>query len=150
MRKTTMSYEKTRSALATAIVEYAFVVSPVAIYIGMEAAAHDSWRFLYQSPEWGIATMFLMFQALGFYLRKFLRSSGAFSLRAFSAYSLLTLIIVVVAAISSYMSLIAGYPSTGQVVLRLALLIVASIGFLILVGAASGHRLHRGEIKDDQ
>lgn len=135
----------TKSALATASLEYAFVVSPVAIYVGMEAAAHEDWHFFYKSPEWGIATMFLMFQALGIYLRKFLRVPGRFSLRAFSAYSLLTLIIVIVAAISSYSSLLSEYPSNAQTALRLALLIVASSAFLILVGAASSSMTHAQE-----
>jgi hypothetical protein len=55
--------------------EFLLVVSPVIIYVLLEAVHKDNYNYIFISPEWGIATIFLSFQGVALYLKALFKSN---------------------------------------------------------------------------
>ena len=122
------------SAILKTLYEYALIVTPILIYVWIEAT-HKSYIFLISSPEWAIATIFLNFQAISLY-RSTMRAAGRRPTSGFlNGVNLLLIVIVIVASINAYNGI--HYESKmSNILLRIVLLLVSSFNFFALVASA--------------
>lgn len=51
-----------------ALYEFIIITMPAGIYVFLEAFHKNDWTYLYSTPEWAIATIFLSFISLSRYL----------------------------------------------------------------------------------
>jgi hypothetical protein len=114
--------------------EYIIITLPILIYICLEAIRRDDAAFLYRSPEWSIATIFLIIQTIRMYLEAMHGSVG----RAFSYLLVLVLTVATLAAgVNIYVALDdVKKQTTLTVAVKWSLFCAASSLFVIIAGAA--------------
>lgn len=122
--------------LPVVLVEFMIIVLPVAFYISAEAFVKSDSSWLFRSPEWSIASIFLCFQGLKFY--KELGPSRAIE----TLMSLLFLIFVVftlyiVIAELNGLDKKWAQPQAINCVLKFLLFAIATFAFATLVGTAT-------------
>ena len=143
------SSPKLRLTVLLTIYEYFLITLPVASYVGVEAFARRSGVFFLASPEWAIATIFLLFQGLSLYLRGLDRTGRGLWHLSLGMLGMVVLLLVAIAAINAYYSLDALHhtqiDSTPSIVLRIALFAVASLTFLLLVASGKFAALNAGD-----
>jgi hypothetical protein len=133
-----------RRAFLVAIYEYCLVVFPVAIYSGLEAF-HDTDTYFVRTPEWAVATIFLLFQGLSLY-GKFLRRTGRrVSENFFGLAAILSLVLVIIAVLNASESLGRKNDSETLVVWRILLFAAASATFITLVAAGKFTEIKRAQ-----
>ena len=115
-------------------VEYSIVTSPIAIYAVLEAIHKDDFIYIFRSPEWSVATIFLTVQAIRMYLEQLRQTLDPL----LSVLLMLFLTgITLAAAINIYIAL--GCPehqSLGTQVSKWVLFVMATIVFVLIAGGA--------------
>lgn len=53
--------KRTWKAIINALIEYFLITAPIGLYVTFESIHKHSWTYMLSSPEWGIATIFLIF-----------------------------------------------------------------------------------------
>ena len=123
-----------RRTLLRLTAEYIIITLPIAIYVTLEAISDASGAFLYRSPEWSIATVFLIVQTIRMYLEEMHGSVG----RSFSYILMLLLTVITLAAgVNIYVSLSdIQKQATATVAVKWGLFVIASLLFIYIAGAA--------------
>ena len=137
-----MPRNKAGQAILTALYEYLLITIPVGLYIGLEAV-HSDWKILVSSPEWSVATIFLLFQGLTLYVRHLGGTGARVSGVKIGVLALLSLVIAVFTVINIYKSLEEGHNTTAAVIFRLGLFLITSAGFMVMVSGAKLYDLRR-------
>ncbi|HEY6807109.1 MAG TPA: hypothetical protein VI306_26260 [Pyrinomonadaceae bacterium] len=138
-----MPQSKASKALLTAFNEYFLITLPVGLYVALEATHHHRWELLVLSPEWSMATIFLLFQGLSLYTRHLNGAGAKVSAGAVSLMALTSLLIAALTLINAYSSLTAEENTKGAILFRLGLFGLTTVGFLVLVAGATLYRLKR-------
>lgn len=114
--------------------EYIVVTAPIIIYVVLEAVHDADASFLYKSPEWSIATIFLLIQTIRIYLDEMHGSVG----RLFSSILVLFLAIITIAAgVNMYIGLgDVHHQSLITVIVKWTLFGMSSMVFVYVAGAA--------------
>lgn len=121
-------------ALFEAMHEYALIAAPVAFYVALEAVHKQDAIYFITSPEWAIATMFLVLQGGSLY-RYHITASGRILNRSFRGLlSLAGLSVTGCAAVNAYADLEAA--EFNSIVLRVFLFSLTSIAFLLMTTSA--------------
>lgn len=124
----------TIQAVNFALAEYLLIVLPVLLFITLEAAHSNSWSKMWKSPEWAIATLFLVLR-LGFLHYMLLHRTGRrLNEPVLLIYVLGGLCISAAAVVNAWHSF--GNDSYGAIALRLVLLMATSLAFFAAVGGA--------------
>lgn len=123
-----------RRSIAEAFLEYLITVLPVAFYVCLEAYHKQEARFICQSAEWAIATIFLMFQGAHLFIRHSISSERSVSITRATLLALLALTVVVVSAMNALDSM--HNETDGKIAFRVILFAVTSFVFLILVSSS--------------
>ena len=122
-----------RETVLELLLEYVLITLPVLVYVGLEALHHQSVAYLTTSPEWSVATMFLLLQT--FRLQNKAVASD-FS-RNFSELLVIVLLVFAIAAsINIHMSMQTVPLTWGLVATKWALFVAASAMFVYIAGAA--------------
>jgi len=125
--------EVTRAFLA-ACYDYFLIITPVALYVALEAIRAEELARFFLSPEWSIATIFVSFQGRVIYRTELERTGRPLSGLWLNFVDLASLVVIIAASINTYMALTRD--SRDVVFLRISLFILTSASFLIFVGGA--------------
>jgi hypothetical protein len=138
-----MPQNKAGQAILTAFYEYLLITVPVGLYIGLEARHQQHWELMLHSPEWAVATVFLLFQGLSLYVRHLAGTGARVSPVSIGLLALMSLLITAFTLINAYTSLDAANNTQGSIVFRLGLFLLTSIGFMLMVAGAKVYHLRR-------
>lgn len=120
-----------KAGILLAFYEYLLIITPVLIYISLEAIHKRNWDLFYQSPEWSIATIFLSFIALNRYKNTLIGLSVNVSDSILGIFEISGLIVVICATLNAYISI---ENDTGfTMIFRIILFIISSLKFFILI-----------------
>ena len=132
--------ENFKKGFWTALYEYLIITMPVGIYVFLEAFHKNDWNYLYTTPEWAIATIFLSFISLSKYLASIGASGKAVFEPIVGIIGILILTIIIASTINANISI--ERESQGAVVCRVMLLLIATVIFFIFM---TGTKLIRKE-----
>ena len=132
MKSSSPNKSISRRDLIPVVFEYLLLVIPIAIYVMLEALHKHDWHYFFKSPEWGIATIFLSFQGVWLYFKSLIGKNRKINHNFLGLLFLLVVIITVAAILNSFISLDPVYNNRRNIIIRLILLIAASVSFLIL------------------
>lgn len=124
----------TKAVLPT-IYEFLLILLPVAIYVTLESM-HKQPGYFFRSPEWAIASIFLSFQGTALYIRHLETPHKRINFDFLGLLLLGVITITVTATLNAYASLDLIENTNGKVALRIALLLLSSLVFFILVLAS--------------
>ena len=119
----------------SACYEYLLIISPVGIYVFLESKHAHEYEILWSSPEWAVATIFLLFQAVALYRREMNKAGRRLSETVMGFFLLIAVLVTIVASINAFDSLTLNTP--GAVALRIGLLVVTSVAFILLVSSSA-------------
>jgi hypothetical protein len=140
-----MSIKKTNQAVLTACYEYLLVTVPVGLYVALEAKHAGNVSLFVTSPEWAVATIFLLFQGISLYFRH-LNSTGArVSAINLSLLCLISLVIMTITVVNAYTSLDEPENTGGAIGIRSLMFVSVSAAFLIMVSGSKLYLLRREE-----
>jgi hypothetical protein len=117
-----------RSIIKTAV-EYLLVVLPVGIYVVIESIHRKDSHFIWESPEWAIAVIFLSFQGLTIFAESLAGIGSRLDSNFQRLLGLVGLILTIAASINVYAS------SEKEFASRLILFMISTLYFLLLVAA---------------
>lgn len=131
-----------RNAFIPALYEYLLIILPVLIYVSIEAIHKEEMSFVLTSPEWSIATIFLLFQGNSLY-RSFLKKSGRkINEHFFGLVALLSFTMALLTLVNSFLAL---HENTRlSIVIRIALFCFTSASFLLAVTSAKFFTFRNG------
>lgn len=132
-----MTTRTTLRAFNFALSEYLLIALPVFLFVSLEAAHHHRMSWLWMSPEWSIATIFIVFRQLFLHYLLLHRSGRALNEPVLVLYFLGALLAITGALFNTWYSL--GTNGPWAVAIRLILLVASSMMFLIFVGGAYFH-----------
>lgn len=133
----------TIKALIVTVYEYLSVAVPVGLYIALEATHEKQWHLLWDTPKWSMATIFLLFQGLSLYVRFLNASGGRLSATTIGLFGLVALLLIVIAVVNAWNALDPKENSAMSITIRLGLLAVVSVGFCVVVWAATLYQIRR-------
>lgn len=136
-----MPQNKTGLAILTAFYEYLLITIPVGLYIGLEAIHEHHWILLVHSPEWAVATIFLLFQGVSLYIRHLSSAGARISPVSIGLLALISLTIIAFTVINAYTSLDPQQNTKPAIIFRLGLFVITSLGFLLMVAGAKLYHL---------
>lgn len=136
-----MPRNKTGLAILTACYEYLLITIPVGLYIGLEAIHEHHWILLVHSPEWAVATIFLLFQGVSLYIRHLSSAGARISPVSIGLLALISLTIIAFTVINAYTSLDPQQNTKPAIIFRLGLFVITSLGFLLMVAGAKLYHL---------
>jgi hypothetical protein len=139
-----MSSKSPGQALLTAFYEYLLITLPVGLFVTLDASHKQEPHFLWHSPEWAIATIFLLFQGLSLYVRLLSNSGAKVSPTSIGLLALVSLPITALTVINAYRALDEHGNTPGSIAIRLTLFGLVSAAFLLLVGGAKFYHLRKG------
>lgn len=142
-----MPFTKTNQAVLSACYEYLLVTVPVGLYIALEAKHEREVSLFVTSPEWAMATIFLLFQGISLYFRHLTSTGARVSAINLSLLSLISLVVMTVTVVNAYTSLSEAENSGGSIGVRVLMFVVVSAAFLILVSGANLYSLRREDKK---
>jgi hypothetical protein len=143
-----MSQNTAGQAILTALYEYLLITIPVGLYIALEATHQHHWPLLIRSPEWSMATIFLLFQGLSLYVRHLTGTGAKVSGVSIGILALLSLLITAFTLVNAYTSLDPAHNTMSAIVFRLGLFLITSVGFFLMVAGARLYHL-RQELSTD-
>jgi hypothetical protein len=135
------------SALLSAAYEYLLIVVPVGLYVALEATRKDRLAIFWTSPEWAIATVFLLFQGLTLYIRHLSRTGVRLSATKIGLLGLFSLIGTTTTLINAYRSLDEHDNTAVAIFIRLIFFVVVSCAFFLFVAAAHLYSMRKKEEK---
>lgn len=138
-----MPQNKAGQAILTAFYEYLLITVPVGLYIGLEAIHKHHWSLLVLSPEWAVATIFLLFQGVSLYMRHLSGAGARISPVSIGLLALISLTIIAFTVINAYTSLDPEHNTRSAIVFRLGLFVITSLGFLVMVAGAKFYHLNQ-------
>ena len=138
-----MPRNKAGQAILTAFYEYLLITVPVGLYIGLEATHLHRWDFLFRSPEWAVATIFLLFQGLSLYVRHLAGTGAKVSAASVGLFALISLLMTAFTLINAYTSLDPEENTRAAIIFRLGLFVLTSAGFMVMVAGAKLYHLRR-------
>ena len=138
-----MPQNKAGLAIRTAFYEYLLITIPVGLYIGLEAKHEHNWALLVHSPEWAVATIFLLFQGVYLYVRHMTGAGAKISPVSMGLLALVGLTLIAFTVINAYTSLDPVENTTGAIIFRLGLFITTSGGFIVMVAGANLYHLKK-------
>jgi hypothetical protein len=112
--------------------DYLLVIVPVGLYVALEALHKGEPEFFVTSPEWAIATIILVFQAMAGLFEDLARPERSLARGGARIEALVALVIIVAASVNAYMGMNGGGPLCLAV--RLILFGIVSVGFFLFVG----------------
>lgn len=113
--------------------EFLVLILPVFIYVYMEARHKHDWSYMFTSPEWGIATIFLCFQGAAFYTKSLtLRTDKRINSTFLNLIYLIVLIVTIGATLNSFDSLDSESNNKMKIMVRLVLLFFSIVFFFVL------------------
>jgi hypothetical protein len=124
--------------------EYCKLTLPILLYVALEAFHHKGGTFVFTSPEWGIATVFLAIHGPGLCEDELVHNGRGISALRMRFFRSTALLLAFVALLNSFLSFCC--ETNGKVFLRLALLLFASIVFILVVGAARHRSLRTAQM----
>lgn len=125
---------KIKLAIIHSLYEYFLIVLPVLIFVAIEST-HKGWEYLYKSPEWSIATIFLSLQSIALFRTDLRKSGRQISELIFNVFRLITIVVVVLASINIYSSLDDEHNTLLNILIRWLFFLITSISFFFLVTA---------------
>lgn len=131
-------------ALLLTVYEYLLITFPVGLYICLEAAHEEKWETLWNTPKWSVATVFLVFQGLTLYVRFLNSSGGKVSPAVIGLGGILSLGVIVVTIINTWISLDPTHNSKDAITLRLLILLIVSAFFGLFVWSARQYQMKGG------
>ncbi|HAK79483.1 MAG TPA: hypothetical protein DCM71_21890 [Runella sp.] len=114
-----------------ALYEYLIITLPIGLYVFIEASHKSNWHFLYSTPEWSIATIFLSFISLSKFVADLGKDGRKFDGPILGIFGLFNLIIIVSAAMNANMSL--EKESITLIIFRIFIFSISTIVFFVLV-----------------
>lgn len=138
-----MPQNKAGQAILTAFYEYLLITIPVGLYIGIEATHQHDWSLLVKSPEWSVATIFLLFQGLSLYVRHLAAPGARVSGVKIGVMALVSLLLTAFTVINAYTSLEDENNTRSAIIFRLGLFVITSTGFMLMVSGAKLYDLKR-------
>jgi len=119
----------------SAVYEYLIVIMPVGIYVFLEASDDKGWNYLYCSPEWAIATIFLSFISLSQYIASIGKSGKQVIEPIIGIISIIILLIIVASTLNAKISIDvgSGKDSDAAIYCRIILFTMATIIFFIFM-----------------
>jgi hypothetical protein len=139
-----MSSKNPGQALLTAFYEYLLITLPVGLFVTLDAYHTNEPDFLWHSPEWAIATIFLLFQGLSLYVRLLSNSGAKVSGTSVGLLALVSLLITALTLINAYRALGENGNTSSSIAFRLTLFGLVSAAFLMLVAGAKLYHIRRG------
>ena len=136
-----MPQNKTGLAILTAFYEYLLITIPVGLYIGLEAIHEHHWISMVHSPEWAVATIFLLFQGVSLYIRHLSSAGARIAPVSIGLLALISLTIIAFTVINAYTSLDPQQNTSSAIIFRLGLFVITSLGFLLMVAGAKLYHL---------
>jgi len=133
------------SALLSASYEYLLITVPVGLYVALDATRKNELEIFWESPEWAIATVFLLFQGLTLYMRHLGRTGARLSPTRIGLLGLIALIGTTVTLVNAYRSLDARENTMLAIFVRLAVFVVVSCAFFIFVSAANLYSMRKDQ-----
>lgn len=127
---------KNKPSFSVIAYEYLLVTVPVGIYVALEATRKNELAILWRSPEWAIATIFLLFQGLSLYIRHLSSTGAKLSAATIGLLALIGVVITTTTLINAYRTLDAQENTKLAIFVRLALFVFASVAFWVFVAAA--------------
>lgn len=116
-----------------AVYEYLIITLPVAIYVFLDAYNKNDWPYLYKSPEWAIATIFLSFISLSRYLASIGKSRKPVFEPVIGIIGIIILLIIIASTLNAKISTELKPDSYAAIFFRLVLFTIATIIFFILM-----------------
>lgn len=120
--------------------EYLIITIPVGIYVSLEALHKNDWNYLYKSPEWSIATIFLAFISLIRYRNAAEKSGKKILEPIFGIISIFSLLQIVFSAINASMSF--DNETSRPTIFRIILFTISSSQFFLLMTGSNLLRKH--------
>lgn len=139
-----MPLSKLTRALLLTLYEYLMITFPVGLYIFLEAAHEKKWSYLWISPKWSVATIFLLFQGITLYVRFLNNTGGKVSPAAIGIGCFIALALIIVSTINTWMALDSDGNSKKSIAVRLGILVVSSILFGLFVWGARQYQMKGG------
>ena len=124
-----------RQALIQAGYEYLMVTTPVGVYVGLESYHHHDVTFIWKSPEWAIAVVFLLFQGSSLYRRNLRKAGRSLAEGLFDVFTIVAVVLTIVAVLNVLSSFEGN--STGTILFRAITFALVSAGFVLLVGGST-------------
>jgi hypothetical protein len=123
-----------RRAILKLAIEYFLLTLPIVIYVAIEALHHGDAGYLITSPEWSIATIFILLQTYRLYSEEMKSVVG----QRFGQFLVIVLVLVAIgAALNIYLGMKDVHsPSMYVLAAKWGLLIVSSVVFVYVAGAA--------------
>jgi len=121
-----------RKDLIPIIFEYLILVLPIGIYVMLEALHKHKWTYFFQSPEWGIATIFLSFQGVSIYIKSLSGKNKQLNHSFLGILILIVIVVTIAAILNSYLSLENDSNTYSSIVFRLLLFLISTLYFFIL------------------
>lgn len=115
-------------------IEYFLLVLPILIYVSLEALHHNDGWYILKSPEWSVATIFIVIQTV----RMHLESIGDSWNRSFTVLLIILLgIVAMTAGINIYVALHdVANQSIGTMMTKWMLYFISSLFFVLVAGAS--------------
>jgi hypothetical protein len=134
-----------KDGLLYAFYEYLLIISPVGIYVGLEALHKNSFAYFFASPEWSIATIFL--SAVGILnFHNEIESAGKKLKHSYLGILIISnVLIIVVSVLNAYLSMESppnrDAPSKSITILRQILFLFTTVLFFIAVAGSKSFKL---------
>lgn len=122
---------QTIDALLNSFYEFILITFPIGLYVSFEAIHMHDWIYLFTSPEWGIAIIFLIFIGISNYISAARRSHRSINETVIRILNLSRLIGIIISVLISFYSVMCD--NKVLIVIRITFLIAVSLGFLILL-----------------
>lgn len=135
--------ERAKGALGVAVYQYLLITFPIALYTAIESAHRRELSSWWMSPEWSMATTFLMSQALLAYFRFRVATLGTICHVRLGLLAVLAAVAIAIAAMSAAAAVLESSNPIADPRLRVALAAGSSVLF-VLVGAGKRRRAARG------
>ena len=135
-----------KEGLLFSLFEYLLIVTPVGIYVAIEAISKGSISYFFYSPEWAIATIFLSFVGIAHYVKE-IESVGKKVMHSYFGILGISNVLIVVAAVlnssASLKMLHHSQDSEAAIMFRICLFIIVTILFFIAVAGSRTYKLKR-------
>jgi protein-S-isoprenylcysteine O-methyltransferase Ste14 len=109
--------------------EYLLITLPVGIYVWLEAEHKHDYTYLVKTPEWAIATIFLLFVGLNKYQHVIKKSGRQFFEPIINIIAIAALVLIILAILNARSSL--DIETDGKIIARIIYFIIASLFFFM-------------------
>ncbi len=119
-----------KDAILNAFYEYILITFPIGLYVSFEAIHKHSWYYLIESPEWGIAVIFLIFVSVSKSIAAIRKNDKEPNETSIKIFNLSRLIGIIASVIISFYSVL--LDNDTLIIIRVSIFIITSIISIIL------------------